>query len=442
MLISSLPANVDLDKKLDTTDSLSRIKILTRCLAPIAVFFLIFRTGTSIKVFDLLAAIIGVFLAVDGEARLLFRNVWQHFRPYVYYFLALVALIAVAQALMYAGPGTSVISAETAVNFARVIFNSYVFFLAAFLICYDKKLLMLVCAAIFISPAVVLPAYWDLSPDAYISGGRLTGFLQTPILFGFWMAIVFIVGIGLMLAARTQWLKIITAAWLIIIANFIMWAGSRASWIALALALILCFIFYIQRRKWFKIKQLVVICIVAGLGGYLLIPNDGLKMKPFIADRAANLAISVVTLSPSAIQAQSHSYGWPVFLKSIFKTPQGVGFGYPISSKIGTNNSFLEVALYGGIGASIIFFAILANLFGAVIRAIRNLCDSSMFDVKVAWLLVSVIVAVDIFFTNAFLWRHAWFAFGMVFGISLAEQRGVDDLSLLAKKSEDKSRSL
>lgn len=443
---SSLAASMAFNRKLEKAISSNNIKILIRYLVPIAVFFLIFRTGYSIKAFDFIVVIIGIFLSADGEARRLFLSIWPRFLPYARYFFTLIVLIVIAQTLAMQS-NISATTTEAILNFARLIFNVYVFFLTAFLIYYDKKSIVSMCWAIFLSPVVVLPAYWDLRPGVYISGGRLTGFLQTPIVFGFWMAVVFLIGIGLYMISDRTWKKIGIALWLIIISSFVLWAASRAAWIAAVAALGLCLFFYVQQKNWPKLKSFFLISVLTIFLGYPLLPYRELKIREYVEERVINLTASVVGLHPTQIQSQSHSHVWPDTLRFIVSNPFGLGFGSHIGTRLSqftggipiSNSSFLEVALYGGIGGLLLFLIILIKLLLGALRTIKSF-NSSLSDLALVLLILGVVAVVDIAFTDAFLWRHIWFVLGMVLGISLSEGYGPVVLPALAHKPEDKSR--
>ncbi len=425
---SSPSVFLEKELKIDAAEAVSgKIKIFIRYCMPLAAFFLILRTGYSVKVFELLAVIMGAALCMDTEARNAFRKIWPRARVYAACGILLVALVAAAQAQVYFWFGISTINAETLVNFIRLIFNLYIFFLTAFIVYYDKKTILPICGAMLISPLFILPAHWDFREGVYISGGRLTGFLQTPIMFGFWMAAIFIIGIGLSMSFKQLWKKFVVVALLVVVSNFIFWSASRAAWLAVAIGLTLFLLFYAGQRKWRSVGALVLICLITISLGYAFLPHQELKMKEYVGNRLLNFATSIATLRPNDVQSQIQTRAWPEVLGFVASHPLGVGFNGVSGNAdrdssgpeahLPSNNSFLEVALYGGWGALCMFLFILCKLGFEAVRAMYKTALRPLPDMSVALFIVGVVVIVDIFFTNAFLWRHVWFLLGMALGV-------------------------
>ena len=404
------------------------LKICIRFLAVTAGFFLIFRTGHSIKTFDLLIIILGVVIIFESEARQLFKRIWPKIWPYLKYFIALISLIILAQIISNLQNQNTVFDSEIAVNYGRIIFNIYTLFLIAFLIYYDRKILFPLSLSIFLSSFVNLPAYWKVEERAYLYGGRLTGSLQSPLILGLWMTIAFLIGLGLFMTAKKLWVKTLMAILLAVTASFLLWTASRAAWLSLAFALLLWMLFYLQKKDWKKIGNFTLVLVISFFFGYLMLPSGQLHVKSSVRDRATNFAHSVVTLQPSTVESQSHIRLWPGVADFVIQHPLGSGFGYyakeQLILKIGdtiSTNSFLELGLYGGIGAIGLFLVILFKLGKKALYIITKTAKLNFPELKLAWLLSGVALIADIFFTDAFLWRHVWFILGMVLGVILLE---------------------
>ena len=419
------------------------LKTAIRFLAIAAGFFLITRSGHSIKVFDLLVAILGILVVLAPDTRRLLGELLTKVWPYLKYLILLVILILLAQLISYLKSNNTTLESESLVNYGRVVFNIFTLLTATFIVYYDRKILLLLSISIFVSSSVNLPAFWNLSEGVHISGGRLTGFLQTPLILGLWLNVIFLIGLGLYTTTKKTWSKIFLIVLLVVTASFSLWSASRAAWLALAFALFLWILFYIWEKEWKKFSTLILVSVIVFLFGYLLLPHEQIQMKTFVRNRVANLTKSVVTLKPNEVQAQSQTRIWPGIAGFILRHPFGSGFGsyHPkeLEIKNGTsvsNNSFLELGLYGGIGAILIFMVFLLKLAGKTVSIIKK--NRSIFsEIELVWLLAGVSVVVTIFFTDAFLWRHVWFALGIVLGIILIEHPTIQD-----KKSKPNLNSL
>jgi len=403
------------------------LRISIRYLAITAGFFLIFRTGQSIKIFDLLIIILGIMLFFDSGARRFFKKIQPLLLPYFKYLILILALILLAQIISYYQNRNTSFDFGTITNYGRLVFNAYTLFLIAFIIYLDRKTLSPLSLSIFLSSFVNLPAFWKLEDGGYLAGGRLTGSLQTPLILGLWMSIVFLIGLSFFMTTKKSWAKVLIAASLVFVAGFSLWSASRAAWLALVLAMSIWTLFYFFKKDWKKLAGFLMISIFSFSFGYLLLPHEDLHIKSYIKDRAANLTHSVVTLKPKEVKAQSQTQIWPGVVDFIIHNPLGSGFGsyspQKLMKKNGasiSNNSFLELGLYGGLGAITTFLIFIFMLATKAFKAVKNRQSNSS-ELSLAWILGGVVVIVAIFFTDAFLWRHVWFALGMVLGIILIE---------------------
>ncbi len=401
----------------------SRIhNFLVYWLTILSVFSLIFRRGSFVKVFDVLIVIIGILLIANPESFIAIKKFFIKFKYAFFTIIFLIIFIIFAQLLSYALGNNIDINFEIFKNHGRLIFNVYTLFLVGFLISYNKKILFPVSWAIIFSPIIVLPAYWNLNEEFFISGGRLTGFLQTPIIFGAWMMVVFLIGIGFFFTLQKKWQKTLLLLWLAIIANFILWAASRASWLALIAAIFILITFYFLIGEKKKSGIIFLIFIFTFSVGYILLPSKDLKIKAWVLDRSKNLAESIVVLHPEKIQGQMHTTTLPNAVRFISQNSMGSGFGDYTAMNLGilnkgdtvSNSSYLELALYGGVGA---LFMFLLFLFGVGKEIRKILLSRKLSDLEIVWIVACLAFLIDIFFTDGFLWRHTWFMLGVVIGI-------------------------
>jgi hypothetical protein len=194
--------------------------------------------------------------------------------------------------------------------------------------------------------------------------------------------------------------------------------------------------FYAFREKNYRKTAIVIaVCILTFLPAERLIPSQ-LQLNPYITARAQNLIAAIITISPESVGGQSHTTAWPRTLQLIFQNPAGFGFGTysrdrliamqsAFSDQSASTNSFLEIALYGGLGALSFFIAILYFLARETRSFIRN--KHTFSDLEFAWLIVGIAVLIDIFFTDAFLWRHTWVVLGIVLGLVLERSQRVPE---------------
>jgi len=375
-----------------------------------------------VKAFDVLIVLISILLVTNSETFVFIKRFIIKFRRVFLYIFFLIIFIIFAQFLSYFLGYNLDINFETIKNHGRLIFNFYTLLVISFLIFHNKKLLIPVSWAIIISPIIVLPVYWNFNEGFFINGGRLTGFLQTPIIFGIWMTIVFLVGLGIFHTLKNNWQKFLLILWLIIIANFILWGASRASWISLVIAIIIFMLFYFLKNEKRKSLAIFLIFITTFLIGYFILPSKDLEMQAWVLDRAKNLATNSVFLRPESIQGQNHTTTIPNAFSFVYHNYLGSGFGEYAAINLSilnhgsplSNNSYLELALYGGVGALLMF---LFFLFGVGKEIKKTILSGKLSDLEIAWIIAGIAFMVDVSFTDGFLWRHTWFVLGIVIGI-------------------------
>lgn len=395
--------------------------------------------GHALKFSDIFLALAGISTVASVTLSGRFPGeLLRHFRPYLWFFTLLIFFIAVAQISGYIS-GEGVTAKFNAIeNYPKAIFNACVFFLMAFIAASYKKVILPISIAIVVSPAVIMPVWRNMSEGVFIGGGRLMGFLSNAIYFGFWMSIAFLVGIGLMSFLKKRWQKLLAFCWLVVIASFILWAASRASWVAIAVASILSILFYMYKRDFRRAGMFAAVIVLSFSLGYFLLPNRELRIQDFIKVRTKNLLASVATLDPQKVAAQRQTTVWPKWIAFVAANPVGHGFDNDFAAKqvssmldnpaiITVSNSFLQTALFGGIGALAAFLAIFLFLGRDIWRSMRMGSSERISDLKLMWLLSGPALAIDIFFTDAFFWRHVWVVLGIVLGISLAKDDGLLD---------------
>jgi hypothetical protein len=412
-------------------------------LTVIAVFLLIFRLGnikdSLIKPFDFLIALIGILILFNAEFKIIIQKLWKEIRDYLKYLTFLILFIVLGQILSYLRSDSSIINFDLFLNYGRVIFNAAVFLLTAILIFHNQKLIPYISKAIFVSPLLILPVFLGYGKRIYFNGGRLSGFLQDPNVFAGWIIVVFLIGLALFLSSNKLWLKFLIITWLCIIANFILWSGSRAGWLAIVFGLVIWSIFYfIQQKSFRKIGYLIIISIFAFSVGFTILPN---RIKPSVLDRSVgSQIIKAMGLNETLKKynpdfTAQHKYGfisnqirtdiWKNILIIAIKNPFGFGFNYLNGHLFIINNEtitfttniFLEIMIAGGIGALLIFLIILKKLYKGIKYILKNLDD-----LKLAWIVASLAVLGDLFFIDGFLFRYFWFVLGMVLGICWIER--------------------
>ncbi len=403
--------------------------------ATAAAFFLIFRGGNSIKVADFLFALVGIFILFHAETRKRFIQFVLSHRRYFRWMILLILFFLIGQSIGYFGFDI-VPNLAVALNYARVVFNFALFFLIAHLILEKPKFLTYVSLAILVAPVVLLVAYTKFgnTPDfSILEGGRLTGFLENPILLCMWLAVVFLVGMGFFLQAKKGWLKIIILGWLCVIAAFILWSASRAGWLALAFGLFAWALIYLFHMKnLVKLKFLLAGTLFAFGVGYALLPNTHAnKLQPWVAER-------VTAFVSSPLENQYRISLWQNALPVAIKNILGLGLlnstglqpkyvfmaegRYDITDT--PSNTFLEIMFYGGIGALLAFLLLLFEMRKSARGVFSRMPEIS--DLEIAWLLGTPLVLVVIFFNDGFLLRLVWFVFGVTFGVILRRKAALN----------------
>ncbi len=394
-----------------------------RWLAAAAGFFLFFRKGDAVKWFDVLVVVLGVVLLADRAVVELLRREARRIR-FVGILLACVALGIVLAEFLNSGFGPS-FGSEALKSHARLLFNIATFMCAALLAARGGKQLLFLSIAVLLAPLAALPAYANLQEGVFVHGGRLAGYFQTPIIFGAWMLVTFIIGLGVMPSLRDRSHRAVLFVWLVVLANFILWSASRAAWIGLLAALAAYLAHEIRRRRAGSAFQIALVALGAFALGYTFLPQ-AVGMRGFVSYRAANLVESTVMFSPERVSGQEHSRTVPDAARFVLDHPRGTGFTYAVYGDGGavvrltpaSNNSFLELAIYGG------FFSVLALalLIGAACRVFWGMLWHSPEgsarppSLRLAWAIAGGAFLVDIFFTQAILWRHTWFMLGMLVG--------------------------
>ncbi|MBU6500557.1 MAG: hypothetical protein KGJ89_03835 [Patescibacteria group bacterium] len=396
-----------------------------------AVFLFAYWPDTSGKITDLLLLVIGAALITTKETRFGIKALWPKLKPYAWSLFAIFALTAIAQVISYIH-GQNSIDKETAVNYGRLAFNAYTFFVAAFLVYfYGKKYLLPASLAILLSPLLAIPAYWNPNEGVYVGGGRLMGFMQSPILCGLWTVVAFIIGIVIFVNYKKAWQRILMAVVLVVLASFIEWSASRASWLGLLAAIVALIVYYACKEKIIMKAGLVAIAFIFSLiMGYRIALIIQPKIHILALNRATNFATSIIKFSPSEIESQNQSEAWPKTFEFLLQNPLGLGFGYYGIATLTTkynysypffaSNSLMELISYGGFGSLIALLILVFNLGKEAWKKIMSFSrEDALRHLKLGWIVATAAFAVGILFTNAFLWRHTWFLLGTVLGICL-----------------------
>lgn len=392
-------------------------------LSAIAVFSLAIRIDWVIKPFDLLAVVLGLVILLDGQARILVQKLWPEARPFLKYFFFLILFVVLAQAISWIRYDFNPLSGPRLFQYVRAAFNIYTFLLAAFLFCASKRLASLASWAVFVSPALVLPAYWIGWQKLYLAGGRLAGLMDSAIVFGSWMMVAFFIGLGLYLDAKRPWVKFGIAAWLVVIANFVWWSGSRGVWVAIPAGLVTLLLFYAFKQRVFKnIWRIIGLTVISfGLGYALLITSQsriGRADQPYIdyiATRAVNLAVN-------PFYAQERTSTWQDAIAKLSRSPYGFGF-YERSPAYfpSVADIYTETLVSGGFGALFMFLLMLFKI-GSAVKSASEKSGERISALTVSWFAIGAATLVNIFFFNFFFTRTIWFVLGAILGIALSEK--------------------
>lgn len=380
--------------------------IITTTIASAAVFFLAIHKGTP-KPFDVLTTILAIIALCQRKTRDDLRALWPKIKPYaisiilVLFFIFLGTILNFQENIEHMGIN------GIFTNFARVAFNGAVFLFFAFLVSSRDKLLPWISIALIASFALAVPAYWDFGPEKFISGGRLMGLTQNPHILGLLSITGFLVMLGLFIEAKKGWQKAVLAGWMVVVANFNLWAASRATWIAISVGLALWVIFS-SKSNLDKLKYFIILPAAAFFLGWMLLPSSPtLEIRNWVGQRAVNFV-------SSPLDGQEQTQTWPSIPKTILGHPAGFGFERP-SSSYGT---FFEVALFGGVGAVIFFTLFIIRFLKGMRKFVLGLprAYDRLVDLKLAWIITGVAIVIGIFFTDAFLWRQTWALLGISLG--------------------------
>lgn len=416
-------------------------------LATIAVFLLNIRIGNIknfiVKPFDLLIVIIGALIIFAPETLGVIKKISEELKPYLKYILAIILFVALGQFLTWFRHGGAIINVDLIINYARIVFNGFVFFLTALLVFKNESLVKYFSWAVFVGPLAVLPLFLNFGKNIYFSGGRLSGLLQDPNIFGGWMVIAFIIGIALFLENKKIWKRFLIASWLCLIANFILWSASRAGWLALIVGLAIFGLILLFKKPRYEIVWVIIILILTFSIGFLTLPK---QIKPFIADRMiGNKIIKSLNLN-KIIQKSGTNYDfiyengflsyqirsdiWKNTFLIASKNPFGYGFNYLNEHRFTINNEtisftaniFIEILILGGFGALLVFLIILKKLTQNMTLILKK-AD----NLKAAWVATFFISITDLFFIDGFLFRYFWFILGVILGIYLIERFKLKD---------------
>ena len=396
----------------------------------IAAFFFIIRMPRSPQLVDIVLALALLAIAASSDAIKSLKTLWPSLRPYCLILGGLLCLFIAGQIFNYFNYGI-VMSYYITLNYARFLFNSFVFISIAIAVYCYPILVRYISRAVLISTLVMLPVYFRVpyNESFFISsgiGGRLGGiFQESPLIFGLWMGVVFLAGIGLFLESKKRLEMVVLGLWLGMIANFILWSAMRSVLISLFFGIVAWCLFMVMREQKKKALRILYVTIFAFLIGYgLLAVHNKIAFQ-----RTTN---RILTLAQSPFEDQIRTKIWikttPFFISKPFglglviATPDAPFFdlGAGIFERINHQsfNSYLEVLVYGGLGAFMLFIIFIFRLGNEALRVFREK-RIEMQDSEMAWIAAAIFILLDIFFADAFLFRYLWFTLGVFFGILL-----------------------
>ena len=400
----------------------------------IAAFFFIIRMPRSPQLVDIVLALALLAIVTSSDTIKSLKTLWPSLRPYCLILGGLLCLFIAGQIFNYFNYGIAM-SYYIVLNYARFLFNSFVFISIAIAVYCYPILVRYISRAVLISTLVMLPVYFrgPYNENIFISvgsGGRLGGiFQESPLIFGLWMGVVFLVGMGLFLESKKMFWRVVLGLWLGVIANFILWSGTRAVWVSLPFGIVAwCIFALLKEREKKKALRILCITIFAFIMGYgLLAAQNGVAFQR-TADR-------IKTLVQSPFENQIRTKIWikttPFFISKPFglglviATPDAplidLGAGIVERRNHQSFNSYLEVLVYGGLGAFMLFIIFIFRLGNEALRVFREK-RIEMQDSEMAWIAAAIFILLDIFFADAFLFRHLWFTLGVFFGILLLKR--------------------
>lgn len=380
---------------------------------------------------DVLLLLLAVALLADSLVRDVIRRDLRKFARIALLCAGIVAVIFLADILNFAP--WSLRGSDATWNYVRLTMGCSSLIVCSVLAVRGRGAFYAFTAGVAVAPLATLPVFVNLDEGVFIHGGRLAGYLQTPIIFGAWTLVAFVLAFGIFLFIRRAWRRAVLFVWLAILANFLLWSASRASWIGAALAILAFVASELGCRRLRRAFFVTASAAAVFALGYYFLPN-ALGMQRFVSLRAANLAESIATLEPQHIAAQQHSVTMARAGEFIFHHRHEIGFSGMVAEVKGssperapaTNNLFLEVGIYGGVPAILLFTALIGMACSGAWRFVRSLHDPMRFDtaLRFVWLVAGAAFFVDIFFTQAFLWRHTWVVLGVLLGVAYLEPRG------------------
>lgn len=395
-----------------------------------AAFLLCLRTKQFMPIpfFHLadVAVILSIFSALlDKE----FRNyIRENFSKFIFYWKlvgVIVIFILLGQIFSFLRFEASLLSRNVVADYLRLAINLGVFFIAALMVYKNPRLLRFITIAIIASFLLIVPVHIFSNNIIYFSASRLSGLMENSIIFGAWVSVSLILCIGLILETTKFWERAVLGVWLTVLSSFFWWSGARTAWISMILAVILFVFILLKQKRWDRLKMFLFITIFAFVAGYFLIGNNSnynvsrQKMQSYLKSRATELVIKPDTYYENRISF------WRENLSEIYNFPFGFGFKDPLVKNRypGFVSTFLEVAVYGGVFALGIFLIFLGMLGKKIILGIKYEIVNSSQYLKISWFVIGVVLLVNIIPFNFFLVRVLWFAFGIIAGIVLKENK-------------------
>lgn len=403
------------------TDNNSSVAKVALWVFLAATGFLIWRTHElSLKVADFLFMLSGLLVILDRKFLSLMRPDWRSvWRPLVRHALLFVLAIVAAQIVAWPRYDISPFRTDIALEYARLLLNFGVFFLAAFFIYYHgRKLILQMSAVILLSFAAILPAYiprWQMN---FISHDRLSGLLENPIVFGAWAMAAFFIGLGFFLSSKKVYAKVLLSAVLAVLANFILWSNTRSVWIALLAGIaVIVLLYYLKDRNFRKIEWILSITLIAFLVGYIIFAYTPQRHRTNVEER-------VLLVLTQPLSYQDRTIVWGESLPRIYRSPIGFGlYGKEIPQGFpGSSNTYLEVMIGGGIAALLALTLMVLRIAGNIKIALKKRGGFSPDDITTVWFVLLPATLVVIFFFDFLLVRTLWFTLGTIMGISLRER--------------------
>jgi hypothetical protein len=273
-------------------------------------------------------------------------------------------------------------------------------------IVFRKNLLYTFLVPLIFAP-FILSYKWASKLTLLESGNYFWGLHQNYVIFGSLCFVTFVYLIVHLIYTKTKFIKL--GYWLLatIMLSIIIWTGARSVWLALTLAIITIIFFSLAQLELKKIKYFIFAILLTFFTlfiSFIILPTHAqiavlIRIFPQITNydtRPATLkqvslpnAISKVTqnLTPS-IPYQNRESQIPQAISLFNKNFLGLGTQYHRASQAiieqpkigaerytitGVHNSFLQVAISGGIGALIIYCWLIYQLIIASWRTkIKN----------------------------------------------------------------------